>query len=157
MIVVILDAHLLIHMLDFEIVVLDLHAHSTVRKPDPESIQINDSIITAITQTIMTIILSANISSNKNRTLHCKVDTGAGGNSMSLCVLQKCFQATLDVQGCPAIMFPIHTRLIVFSGTPIPQIGAYDSLIEWTSTAHHGIIYCAHSWWHVTDIPISAI
>ena len=59
---------------------------SEPHKGDPEHIQISDIQIDAMTEAFTTVWMPAEIGPNQQATLKCKVDTGAGGNVMPLCI-----------------------------------------------------------------------
>ena len=52
----------------------------------PKKIQKNESMIAAMTEVFMTIILFTSISPNKCGTLGCKVDTSVSRSVMPLCM-----------------------------------------------------------------------
>ena len=92
-----LKPHLALITPDPEMTVVTLYAHPPVSTPDPEIFQIND-IITAVMPEVFTpITLPAYISPDKHVTLHCKVDSGAGRNSMQFHVFQTLFPDHIDI------------------------------------------------------------
>ena len=83
------------------------------------------------TEAFTTVKMPADIGPNQLGRVHCKVDTGAGGNIMPLCVFQKLFPSQLDTDGKPTGLHPTVTQLTAYNGSAIPQLGAHDTAIEW--------------------------
>ena len=62
--------------------------HPRVSTPNPDMIQINDTMIATMTEASMTFNLPADISPNKWGTLCCHIDSTASINVMPICVLE---------------------------------------------------------------------
>ena len=74
--------------------------------------------------------MPADIGPNRLGRVHCKVDTGAGGNVMPLCVFQKLFPSQLDTNGKPTGLQSTVTQLTAYNRSAIPQLGAHNTAIE---------------------------
>ena len=77
--------------------------------------------------------MPAEIGPNKLVTLKCKVNTGAGGNVMSLCTFGKLFPRCINANGSPRGLKSSTTHLKAYNGSKIPQFGTLDTAIDWTS------------------------
>ena len=73
---------------------------------DPEHIQISNIHIDAMTEAYTTVQMPAQIGSNKQASLRCKVDTGTGGNVMPLCAFSKLFPRCVTTDGTPKGLRP---------------------------------------------------
>ena len=71
------------------------------------------------------------VASKKRTSLRCKVDTGAGGNVMPLQAFTKLFPNRLTKTRMPTGLQKCNTKLRVYNGTNIPQLGALDTPITW--------------------------
>ena len=83
------------------------------------------------TEAFTTVKMPADIRPNQLGRVHCKVDTGAGGNVMPLHVFKKLFPSWLDTNGKPTGLWSTVTQMTAYNGSAIPQLGAHDTAIEW--------------------------
>ena len=94
-----------------------------------------------------TMKMPADIGPNQLGRVHCKVDTGAGGNVMPLHVFQKLFPSQLDANSKPTGLCPTVTQLTAYNGSAIPQLGAHDTAIKWRPSSS-GPPRCPHPMVH---------
>ena len=109
-----------------------------------------------MTEAFTTIKMPADIGPNWLGTVCCKVNTGTGGNIMSLSVFQKLFPSQLDANGKPTSLHPTATQLTAYNGSTIPQLGAHDTAIEWRPSSH-GPPKHVHTQWYIADTSGPAI
>ena len=86
--------------------------------------------IDALTKDCATVTMPAEIGPNHCGNLRCKVNTGASGNVMPLCIFAKLFPSHITTDGKPTGLYPCIPRLTAYSGSNIPQFGALDPAIE---------------------------
>ena len=100
--------------------------------------------------------MPAEIGPNQRGNLRCKVDTGAGGNVMPLRVFAKLFPRRITSDGKPTGLRPTPTRLTAYNGSPIPQLGALDTTIDWKPKGQ-ALPNRLHTRWYVADTAGPAI
>ena len=83
-----------------------------------------------------TVTMPAEIGQNHHGSLQCKVNTGASGHVMPLCIFAKLFPRCITRDGKPTSIHPCDTTLMAYNGLNIPQFGALDTAIEWTPKGH---------------------
>ena len=132
-----------------------LHGHEWLGA-DPEYITVADIKTNMRTEAFTTVKMPADIGPNQLGRVHCKVDTGAGGNVMPLCVFKKLFPSWLDTNGKPTGLQSTATWLMAYNGSAIPQLGAHDTAIKWMPSSS-GPPRHVHTWWYVADTPRPAI
>ena len=76
--------------------------------------------------------MPAEIGPSQLATFKCKVDTGAGGNTMPLHAFTKLFPRHINADGSPRGLKSSMTCLITYNGSKIPQFGTLDTAIDWT-------------------------
>ena len=97
---------------------------------DPEHINITAINIDALTEALATVTMPAEIGPNHHGSLQCKVNTGASGNVMLLCIFAKLFPRCITTDGKPTRLHLCDTGLTAYNGSIIPQFGALDTAIE---------------------------
>ena len=102
----------------------------------PEHINITAINIDALTEACTTVTIPAEIGPNQCGSLRCKINSGASDNVMPLCVSAKLFTRCITTDGKQTRLHPCDTRLMVYSGSNIPQFGTLDTAIEWTPKGH---------------------
>ena len=100
--------------------------------------------------------MPAEIGPNQCGSLRHKINTGASGNVMPLCIFAKLFPRCITRNDRPTGLHPCDTRLTVYSGSNIPQFGALDTAIECTPKAHQCSKHL-QTRWYVADSPAPAI
>ena len=100
--------------------------------------------------------MPAEIGPNQCGSLRCKVNTGASGNVMLLCVFAKLFPRHITRDGKPTGLHPCDSRLMAYNGSNIPQFGALDTAIEWVPKDHKHSKHL-QTRWYVADNPEPAI
>ena len=101
--------------------------------------------------------LAASISSKGKASLHVKVDTGAGGNVLPLCVFQHLHPDQINPAGLPTGLDPISTRLTAYNSSHVPLYSALCGLIVW-QPGGHGVWPCKiNSYWYIADTPSPVI
>ena len=78
---------------------------------DPEHINITAINIDALTDAWATVTMPPEIGPNQFGSLRCKVDTGASGNVMPLCIFAKLFPRCITRDGKPTRVHPCDARL----------------------------------------------
>ena len=77
------------------------------------------------------VLLIANARSKGTASLCVKVDTGAGGNVLPLCVFQCLYLNWISPDGLPTGLDHVSTRVIAYNGSYIPLYGALCGPIFW--------------------------
>ena len=78
-----------------------------------------------------TVQLPASASRKGTASLHIKVNTGAGGNVLPLCVFQCLYPNQISPAGLPTGLDHISTQLTAYNGSHIPLYGALHDPITW--------------------------
>ena len=136
---------------------IDLHS---VNLPDPdddpEKIKINDVVEPQKTEAYMIIHLPADCKGKTDASVRVKVNTGAGGNVMSLSILEQLYPRKINYKGEPTGLQASTTCLTAYNGTPILQ---YSSLrCPLTGKPGNGAKpRRIQSKWYVADTPGPAI
>ena len=91
---------------------------------DPECINITTINIDALTEVWVTVTMPAEIGSNHHGSLLCKIDTGASGNVVPLCIFAKLFPICITRDGKPTGLHPCDTTLMTYNGSNISKFGA---------------------------------
>ena len=98
---------------------------------DPEHIQISNIHIDTMTEACTTVQMPVQIGPNKQASLRCKVDTGAGGNVMPLHAFSKLFLRCVTTDRTPTGLRPTRTHLTAYNGSTIKQYRTLDTAIDW--------------------------
>ena len=96
--------------------------------------------------------MPADIGPNECGSLRCKVNTGASGNVMPLCIFTKLFPRCITRDGKPTGLHPCDTTLVAYYQSNIPQFGTLDTAIEWTPKGHQHSRHL-QTRWYVADSP----
>ena len=108
----------------------NIHSATTVPPIDPEHTNITAINIDALTEAWATVTMPAVIGPNHHGSFQCKVNTGASGNVMPLCVFAKLFPTCITRDGKPIGLHPCDTRLTAYNRSNIPQFGTLDTATE---------------------------
>ena len=136
-----------------EIALHHIQPNTTVWNTHPEEIMVRDVHAPQCNEASTTIQLPASASSKGTASLHIKVDTGAGGNMLPLCVFQWLYPDQISPAGLPTGLDHSNTWLMAYNGSHIPLYGALWGPITWQPN-HPGA--CPHrvkSYWYITDTP----
>ena len=122
--------------------------------PQCNEVHVNTTIINidALTEAWTTVTMPAEIGPNYHGSLQYKVNTGASGNIMPLCIFAKMFSRCITRDGKPTGLHPCDTRLTVYHRWNIPQFGALDTAIKWTPKGHQHSKHLQMRW-YVADSP----
>ena len=102
----------------------------TVGDTHPEEIVVNDVHAPQCNEAYTMVQLPAITSSKGTASLCIKVDTGAGGNMLPLCILTSLPKPDQPA-GLPTSLDHVSTRLTSYNGSPIPLYGALHGPIIW--------------------------
>ena len=95
-----------------------------VRNTHPEEIMVGDVHAPQCNEAYTTIQLPASASRKGTASLCIKVDTGAGGNMIPLCLFQFLYPDQISPAGLPTGLDHVSTRLTTYNGSHIPLYGA---------------------------------
>ena len=101
--------------------------------------------------------LPASISSKGTASLHVKVNTGAGGNVLPLCVFWHLNPDWISPAGLPTGLDHISTRLTTYNRSHIPLYGTLHEPITWQPGGSCIWPHKVNSYWYVADTPGPAI
>ena len=99
----------------------------TVQNTHPKEIMVGDVCAPQCNEAYTTIQLPVSASRKGTASLHVKVNTGAGGNMLPLCVFGRLYPDQIS----PAGLDHINTRLTAYNGSHIPLYGALCGPITW--------------------------
>ena len=100
-----------------------------------------------------TIQLPASTSRKGTASLHIKVDTGAGGNILTLCVFRGLYPDQISPVGLPTGLDHINTRLTAYNISHIPLYGALRGPITWQPDHPGSQPHRVKSYWYIVDTP----
>ena len=129
----------------------------TVGDTHPEDIVVDDVHALSCNEAYTLVQLSASTSSKGTASLHVKVNTGAGGNMLPLCVFQCLYPDWISPAGLPAGLDHVSTRLTAYNGSHIPLYGALCDPIIWQPSGPGTQPHKVNCYWYVTDTPSPAI
>ena len=107
-----------------EIALHYIQPNRTIQNTHPEEIMVRDVHAPQYNEAYTTIQLPASASRKGTASLHIKVDTGAGGNVLPLCVFQHLYPDQIRPAGLPTGLDHVNTRLTAYNGSHIPLYGA---------------------------------
>ena len=140
-----------------EIALHYIQPNATVRHTHPKEIMVRDVHAPQCNEAYTTIQLSASASSKGTASLCIKVDTGAGGNVLLLCVFQCLYPDQISPAGLPTGLDHVSTRLTTYNRSHIPLYGALCGPITWQHDCPGTQPCKVNSYWYVTDTPGPAI
>ena len=105
----------------------------TVGDTHPEGIAVDDVHAPWCNEANTMVKLPTNASSKGTASLHVKVNTGAGGNVLPLCVFQHLYPNWISQDGLPTGLDHGSTRLTAYNRSYIPLYGTLCGLISWCS------------------------
>ena len=103
----------------------------TIRDTHPEKIVVDDVHAPQCNEAYTTVQLLASASRKGTASLHVKVDTGAGGNVLPLCVFKHLLPSWISPAGLPTGLDHDSTRLTAYNGSHIPLYGTPHGPITW--------------------------
>ena len=92
----------------------------TVGDTHPEKIMVDDVHAPWCNEAYTRVQLPASANSKGTASLCVKVDTGAGGNMLHLCVFKCLYPNWISPDGLPSGLDHVNTRLMVYNGSHIP-------------------------------------
>ena len=134
-----------------------IQPNPTIWNTQPEEIMVWDVCTPQCTEAYTTIQLPASASRKGTASLHVKVDTGAGGNVLPLCVFQCLYPDQISPAGLPTGLDHISTRLTAYNRSHIPLYGALHGPITWQPDHSGSCPHRVKSYWYVADTPGPAI
>ena len=97
--------------------------------------------------------LPASASRKGTASLHVKVNTGARGNVLPLCVFKHLYPNWISPAGLPTSLDHISTRLSAYNRSHIPLYGTHHGPITWQPGGPGTWPHKVHSYWYVADTP----
>ena len=140
-----------------EIALHYIQPNMTVRNTHPEEITVRDVCAPQCNEAYTTIQLPASASRKGTASLHIKVDTGAGGNVLPLCVFWCLYPDQISPAGLPTGLDHISTRLTAYNWSHIPLYGALCGPIAWQPDCPGSQPHRVKSYWYDADTPGPAI
>ena len=110
---------------------IDVINYGTVGDTYPEEIVVDDIHAPQCNDAYIMVQLPASASSKGTASLCIKVDTGAGGNVLPLCVFKHLYPNWISPAGLPTGLDHISTRLTAYNGSHIHLYGAPHGPITW--------------------------
>ena len=107
-----------------EIALHHIQPSTTFQNTHPKEIMVGDVHAPQCNEAYTTIQLPASASRKGTASLHIKVDTGAGGNVLSLHVFQCLYPDQISPAGLSTGLDHINTRLTAYNRSHIPLYGA---------------------------------
>ena len=104
-----------------------------------------------------TVQLPSSASSKGTASLCTKVNTGAGGNVLPLCVFQCLYPNWISPDGLPPGLDHVSTRLTAYNESHIPLYGALCGPIIWQPGSPGAQPCKINSYWYIADTPGPAI
>ena len=114
-----------------EIALHYIQPNTTVRHTHPEEIMVGDVCAPQCNEAYTTIQLPASASRKGTASLRVKVDTGAGGNVLPLCVFRCLYPDQISPAGIPTGLDHVNTRLTTYNRSHIPLYGALQGPTTW--------------------------
>ena len=111
----------------------EVDLHNIIIGPDPDEIHIDDSTVIHHTEAYMILQIAEDDQCTGSTCV--KVETGAGGNIMPLCVYQHLYPTKFILDGTPSGLHQLSTRLTAFNGRNITEYGTLATIAEWQPSA----------------------
>ena len=131
--------------------------YGTIRNAHPEEIMVEDICTPWCNEAYTTIQLPSSTSRKGTASLCIKVDTGAGGNILPLCVFRCLYPDQISPAGLPTGLDHISTRLTAYNRSHIPLYGPLWGPITWQPDYPGAQPHQVNSYWYVADTPGPAI
>ena len=135
----------------------DMINYGTIGDTHPEKIMVDNVHTKWCNEVYTTVQLPASASRKGTASLHVKVDTGAGGNVLPLCVFKCLYPNWISPAGLPTSLDHISTRLTAYNGSNIPLYGTLHGPIIWQPGGTSAQPYKVNSYWYVADTPCPVI
>ena len=126
----------------------------TVGGTHPEEIVVDDIHASWCNEAYTTVQLLASTSSRGTASLHVKLDTGAGGNVLTLHVFQHLYPNWISPDGLPPGLDQVSTRLTAYNRSHVPLYGALCGPIIWQPGGPGTWPHKVNSYWYVADTPV---
>ena len=110
---------------------IDAINYGTIGDTQPEKIVVDDVCAPWCNEAYTTVQLPASASRKGTASLCVKVNTGAGGNILPLCVFKCLNPNQISPAGLPTSLDHITTRLTAYNGSHIPLYSALHGPITW--------------------------
>ena len=134
-----------------EVVLHYIQLNTTARNTHPKEIMVRDVHAPWCNEAYTTIQLTASASRKGTASLCVEVDTGAGGNVLSLPVFWCLYPDQIRPAGLPTGLDNISTRLTAYNGSHIPLYGALHGPITWQPDHPGTQPHKVNSYWYVAD------
>ena len=136
---------------------IDAINYGIIGNTQPEEIMVGDVSTPWCNEAYTTVQLPASASRKETASLHVKVNTGAGGNMLPLCVFWHLYPNQISPAGLPTGLDHISIRLITYNRSHIPLYGALRGSITWQPGCLGAQPHWVNSYWYVADTPSPAI
>ena len=140
-----------------EIALHYIQPNMTIQNTHPKEIMVGDVCAPQCNEAYTTIQLPASASRKGTASLCVKVDTGAGGNVLPLCVLWPLYPDQISPAGLPTGLDHVNTRLTAYNRSHIPLYGALCGPITWQPDCPGSQPHRVKSYWYIADTPGPAI
>ena len=129
----------------------------TIGDTHPEEIVVDDVCAPWCNEAYTTVQLPVSTSSKGTVFLCVKVDIGAGGNMLPLCVFWCLYPNQISPAGLLTGLDHVSTRLSAYNGSHIPLYGTLCGPIIWQPGGPGAQPHKVNSYWYVADTPSPAI
>ena len=136
---------------------IDMIDYGTIGDAHQEKIVVDEVHASWCNEVYTMVQLPASASRKGTASLHVKVDTGAGGNVLPLCVFKHLYPNWISPAGLPTGLDHISTRLTAYNGSHTPLYGTLHGPITWWLGSPGALPHKVHSYWYVADTPGPAI
>ena len=123
----------------------------------PEKIVVDDVCAPWCNEAYTMVQLPASASRKGTASLHVKVNTGAGGNVLPLCIFKCLCPNWISPAALPTSLDHMSTRLTAHNRSHIPLYGALHGPITWQPGSPGAWPCRVHSYWYVADTSGPAI
>ena len=136
-----------------EIALHYIQPNTTIWNTHPKEIMVGDVHAPQCNEAYTTIQLPASASRKGTASLRAKVDTGAGGNVLPLCVFWCLYPDQISPAGLPTGLDHVNTRLTTYNRSHIPLYVALWGPITWQPDSPGSQPHRVKSYWYVADTP----
>ena len=126
---------------------------TTAQNTHPKEIMVRDVRAPQCNEAYTTIQLPASASRKGTASFNVKVDTGAGGNMLPLCVFRRLYPDQISPAGLPTGLDHVNTWLTAYNRSHIPLYGALWGPITWQPKHPGSHPNRVKSYWYIVDTP----
>ena len=129
----------------------------TIGDVHPKEMIINNISSQWFNKVYTVIKLPASVSSKGTASVCVKIDTGSGGNILTLCLFQQLHPKQTSPDGLPIGLDPVQSKLTAYNGSLIPLYGILHGPILWQPNTPGAQPSTIHSYWYIADTPGPAL